>query len=111
MEPTDPLDAGREGAESCAGAAEARGWDRGAAAEFILSYLGRHGPTPGEVLVTEAAKAHTPHDARAFGAVFLSLSRRGLIEKCGYARRAKGHGTHGGLVWRLAVGDAEQGAE
>jgi hypothetical protein len=35
--------------------------------------------------------------------VFLALSRRKLIEKCGHALRAKGHGTAGGLVWRLAA--------
>jgi hypothetical protein len=97
-----PLGAGAMAAESCADAAERRGWDREAAGSFILDYLAEHGPTPGEVLVTKASQGNSPPDARAFGAVFMTLCRRKLIEKCGYTRRSKGHGTHGGLVWRLA---------
>lgn len=104
-DPPDPLEVGRQAAERCAGTAERGGWDRGAAMAFVLAYLARHGPTPGEVLVTEASRAYPPHDARAFGAVFMTLSRRRLIEKCGTCVRAKGHGTAGGIVWRLARAD------
>ena len=41
-------------------------------------------------------------EARAFGAVYASLSRRGLIEKAGTCQRRKGHLTGGGTLWRLA---------
>lgn len=94
-------EAGQQAAEACAASAERQGWDREAAAAFLLDWLARHGPTPGEVLVSEASRLHPPHDGRAFGAVFLRLKRQGLIVDCGHARRAKGHNTHGGLIWRL----------
>lgn len=97
------LEVGVGAANACASNAESKGWDADAAANFVLMWLQSHGPTPGEVLVTEAIGAgHRPHDARAFGVVFLRLKRRGLIESCGYTRRTKGHGTHGGLVWRAS---------
>jgi hypothetical protein len=41
-----------------------------------------------------------PHDARAFGAVFLKLKRMGQIEEAGFVARTKGHGTAGGRLWR-----------
>ena len=94
---------GVESAERCQDAAESRGWDAEGAASFIVAYLAEHGPTAGEVLVTEASKRFTPHDARAFGGVFLRLSRRGRIRKCGSVLRRKGHGTSGGNVWTLVI--------
>jgi hypothetical protein len=102
--PPDPAAAraaGEAAADACAANAARRGWDARAAGEFILAWLRRHGPTAGEVLVTEASRVHRPHDGRAFGAVIAGLSRRKLIEVCGHAPRAKGHGTAGGLVWKL----------
>lgn len=95
------LQTGQANAELCASNAEDRGWDSDSAAEFILDWLRANGPTPGEDLVSEATRRYRPHDARAFGAVFLRLQKQGLIEKCGFGRRRKGHGTHGGVVWRL----------
>jgi hypothetical protein len=94
---------GQTAAQQCQEAAESRGWDSEAAGDFILAWLSRHGPTSGEVLVSEASKIHTPHDGRAFGAVFLRLSKRRLIEKCGHALRAKGRGTSGANIWRLVA--------
>lgn len=75
-----------------------------AAEDFVVDYLRRHGPTPGEV-VTNAAKSSglVPHDDRAFGPVYMRLSRRGLIRKAGQVVRTKGHGTSGGNVWTLVI--------
>lgn len=73
------------------------------AEEFVLAFLERNGETPGE-FITDACKAAgiVPHDDRAFGPVYMALSRRGLIEKVASCQRRKGHGTNGGIVWRLA---------
>lgn len=73
------------------------------AKKFVLFYLGRCGEASSEE-ITDAAKANgiTPPDDRAFGPVYLSLSRRGLIVKAGFCLRKKGHLTSGGNLWRLA---------
>jgi len=75
------------------------------ARQFVLRFLAEHGPTAGEG-VTDACKRAgiRPHDDRAFGAVYLKLSRDRLIEKVGQAIRRKGHGTSGGNVWALVEG-------
>lgn len=104
----DAFEEGARAAEACADAAGRRGWDADAAAQFILAYLRENGPTAGEVLVTEASRDNPPHDGRAFGAVFLKLSRRGAIVKCGHTVRRKGHNGAGGLIWKLA--DAQEAA-
>lgn len=69
---------------------------------YIVQYLEAHGPTAGEVL-TAACKAAgiRPHDDRAFGPVYMTLARRGVIEKVGSVRRELGHGTAGGNIWGL----------
>jgi hypothetical protein len=56
----------------------------------------------GETLV-DVAKAHgaVPHSDRAFGAVFQSLARRGLIRTVGFGLRRKGNGTAGARIWGL----------
>ena len=74
-----------------------------AACAFITAYLLSRGATAGEDL-TDACKRSgiVPHDDRAFGPVYMRLSREGVIEKAGYVPRRKGHGTGGGSVWRLA---------
>lgn len=68
----------------------------------VVRYLTTYGPTAGERL-TAACKAAglVPHDDRAFGPVYFTLARRGVIEKVGDVRRARGHGTAGGTVWAL----------
>ena len=73
------------------------------AKEFALSFLQRGAASGDEI--TEACKAAgiRPHsDDRAFGAVYMQLSREKRIEKCGETIRNKGHGTAGGNLWRLA---------
>jgi hypothetical protein len=100
-----PRDVGEAAAQRCAEAAIRRGWDAAEARRLILDALGDRGPTSGEDLVDLAcARMERPHDARAFGAVFGALSRERRIVKHGHTRRRKGHGTAGGLVWRLAAG-------
>jgi hypothetical protein len=73
------------------------------AKNFIVGYLACHGPTPGEVLTDECKDAGImpPNGDKAFGAVYLALSRRGLIYKTGTCLRRKGHATSGGNVWGL----------
>jgi hypothetical protein len=72
------------------------------AKKHILAHLSVVQTCPGEELVDIAiAKGAKPHDARAFGSVFMSLSRRGLIRKAGYCERKKGHSTAGGIVWGM----------
>jgi len=71
----------------------------------VLAHLGRHGPTSGEDL-TDACKAAglRPHDDRAFGGVFMSLSKRSMpMIVCLRADlvRRHGHGTSGGRLWGL----------
>jgi hypothetical protein len=72
------------------------------ASAFVASYLAAHGSASGED-ITDACKAAgiVPHCDKAFGAVYLGLSRKGIIEKAGYCERRKGNGTAGGILWRL----------
>lgn len=73
------------------------------AAAFVLRYLEQHGRTSGEVLTMECKRAGiVPPDDRAFGGVYLRLSKHGLIVRDGDVRRARGHGTTGGSLWTLA---------
>jgi len=68
---------------------------------FIVSHLREHGATSGEDLTDACKRAGIePHDDRAFGPVFLKLSRDGDIESAGSCERRKGHGTRGGTIWR-----------
>jgi hypothetical protein len=91
--------------EACADKAErTTDFNVDAAGEFILRHLKRRGETPGEILTDLAiAHGHVPHDARAFGQVYRTLARRGLIRCVGYCERTKGHGTAGGRVWASVV--------
>ena len=75
-----------------------------AASNFAIRYLEQNGDSPGED-ITDACKIAgiVPHDDRAFGPVYMSLSRRGVIECKGMVPRRKGHGTSGGKVWGLSV--------
>ncbi len=73
------------------------------ASAFVLGYLREHGATAGEVITDAAVLAGiTAHDTRAFGPVYASLARKGLIVTVGYCMRRRGHGTSGGRVWGLA---------
>jgi hypothetical protein len=70
------------------------------AKKIILDHLSIVQTCPGEELVDIAtAKGAIPHDARAFGSVFMSLSRKNLIRTVGFCERRKGHGTAGGRIW------------
>lgn len=73
---------------------------RARAEAFVLAHLETHGPTSGEELTRQCRDAGlVPHDDRAFGPVYMALSRRGQIVKVGYAPRERGHGTAGGHIW------------
>lgn len=63
---------------------------------------------PGEE-VTLAARAAgiTPHDDRAFGAVYARAIRNGDIRVVGSCPRVRGHGTAGGRLY--APGDGRRG--
>jgi hypothetical protein len=92
--------AGEEGIRAAAESAGPAFLSR--AQNYVVLHLRKHGPTSSEML-TDACKAagiRTAED-RAFGAVYAALSRAGLIEKAGDCKRAKGHGTAGGILWRL----------
>ena len=99
----------REAGEQAAGACLAKA-QRGdpefsvKARAAILAHLRTVGTASGETL-TDIAIAHgaRPHDARAFGGVFQSLSRANLIRTVGFCLREKGHGTAGGRVWAAVV--------
>jgi hypothetical protein len=76
-----------------------------AAVDFVLWYLDRFGPAPGETITDACKRAGIqPHDDRAFGPVYMTLARHERIEKIGSVRRERGHGTSGGNIWRLKVG-------
>lgn len=69
---------------------------------YIIEYLRRHGPTPGEDLTDKCLEIGiVPHNTKAFGGVFLCLSKRGIIYKVDTCLRRKGHATSGGNVWGL----------
>ena len=71
-----------------------------AASARALQLLEMGGPMSGEHL-TIAVKALgiVPRDDRQFGAVYLSLSRKGLIERVGFCKRLRGNSTQGGSIW------------
>jgi len=80
------------------------GFDRKSCADFIVGWLIRHGPLPGEEC-TDQAKKHGfhPHDDRAFGAVYAKLVRTNRIRCAGFCERKKGHGTAGGRIWSAVI--------
>lgn len=91
-------------ANACAAKAQRSDPEFSAKAEAaILAHLRVVGQASGEVLTDIAiASGARPHDARAFGGVFQSMSRRGLIRTVGFCLRSKGHGTAGGRIWGIA---------
>jgi hypothetical protein len=69
---------------------------------FVLRYLKEHGRTSGEVLTMECKRAGiVPHSDKAFGGVYMALSRRGLIVKDGTCQRMRGNNTAGGNIWKV----------
>jgi hypothetical protein len=73
------------------------------AERFTLEYLAGCESASSETITDAARKSGIiPHDDRAFGPVYFSLSRAGKIVKAGVCARKKGHGTSGGTLWRLA---------
>lgn len=103
---TDAIAAGEIGMQRSAEAAERRDPDfRTKATHAMLAHL-RAAPlrrAAGEDLVDAAlAAGAVPPDARAFGGIFLALSRRNVI-RClrSDLPRKRGHGTTGGKLWEL----------
>jgi hypothetical protein len=101
----DAIAAGDRGMSLCVARAERSDplfSERAAAA--MLEHLRLVGQCSGEVLTDVArAKGAVPINGdRAFGAVFKSLARRGVIRCVGYCLRTKGHGTSGGRLWAIA---------
>ena len=94
--------AGQAAAEACtAKAARVSGFDTAAARAAVLELLSDGVARSGEQLVDHCLRLGiVPHDARAFGSVFGTLARKGLIEAVGHAARRKGHGTSGARMWR-----------
>jgi hypothetical protein len=100
----DAIAAGDEAMAACAAKAERVNPEFSRKAEeAILAHLRIVGQCSGEVL-TDVARARGAecHDARAFGPIFKSLARRGLIRHVDYCLRTKGHGTAGGRIWGIA---------
>lgn len=100
--------AGEAAGQRCLANAEAESTGFAQAAEAaILRHLRVVRRAPGEDLTSIAkASGAVPHDDRAFGPVFGSMSRRKLIRTAGFCMRSKGHGTAGGRIWELVEGDA-----
>lgn len=69
---------------------------------FVIDYLTQHPNGAHGEDITDACKnaGIIPHDDRAFGPVYMRLSRMGLIQKIAHAPRAKGHATSGGNIWQ-----------
>ena len=102
----DAIAAGRAGMQLSQDAAERR--DPNFSARAQQAFIAHLQAAPlhqasGEDLVDAAlAAGAVPDDSRAFGGVFLALSRRGVI-RClrSDLPRRRGHGTSGGKLWGL----------
>jgi hypothetical protein len=110
-QPAPPAEAGMAAAAACLAKAEqTAGFDAGRAREAVLALLADGQPRSGEELVDHCQRiGMVPHDARAFGAVIGTLSRRGLIEAVGQTNRRKGHNTAGATVWRITGRESTNG--
>lgn len=98
--------AGEAAAEACTAKAErVAAFDSGSARAAVLELLSDGVARSGEQIVDHCLRLGiVPHDARAFGSVFGTLARKGLIEAVGHAARRKGHGTSGARMWRATNG-------
>lgn len=94
---------GAAAAEACAAKAERTApFSTEDAKAAVLELLADGRPRTGEELVDHCMRLGiVPHDQRAFGAVFRSLSGAGRIIAVGSSERKKGHGTAGARVWRI----------
>lgn len=73
------------------------------ATAFVLAYLADHGPTSGEVVTAACVAAGIdPGELRAFGQVYLRLSKAGKIVVVGSCKRMRGNGCNGASIWGLA---------
>lgn len=101
----DAIAAGQRGMTQATEAAERRDpLFREKAEAVMLRHLStRHDRSAWGEDLTDIARAHgcTPPDDRAFGAVFQSLARRGLIRCVEFGVRRKGRGTAGARRWAL----------
>ncbi len=74
------------------------------ARRFVIDYLRSNTQASGEEITDACKRAGIiPHSDKAFGPVYLALSRRGIIEICGSVKRLRGHGCSGGNLWRLKL--------
>jgi hypothetical protein len=101
----DAIAAGEQGMQRCTEKAESLGFSTDAARAFVLNWLAEYGPSWSEAIV-DGAKATaradlTPHEDRAYGSVFSSLSRQHRIRCVEYGLRVKGNGTAGARRWSL----------
>lgn len=103
----DAIAAGQVGMAQATDAAEKRDPDfRTKAERAMVAHLSTRPDRSawGEDL-TDIARAHgcAPKDDRAFGAVFQSLARRGVIRCVEFGVRRKGRGTAGARRWALCL--------
>ncbi|MFV0673643.1 hypothetical protein [Variovorax sp. tm] len=67
---------------------------------FIVEYVQQRGQVPGESATLAAVNSGiSPKDQRAFGPVYATALRRGLIHVVGYVPRIRGHGSAGGKLY------------
>lgn len=101
----DAIAQGETAMQACTRKAEGLGFNTESARSFVLNFLNEFGPSWGEDMVTAAEGVGrsdlTVHDARAWGAVFSSLSRRGRIRCVEIGMRTKGNGTAGARKWAI----------
>jgi len=77
---------------------------RARALQFIVAYIRQQGEARGEDATNAAVLAGIePPDARAFGPVYQTAIRQGLIRVVGYVPRVRGHGSMGGKLYRAGA--------
>jgi hypothetical protein len=78
-------------------------WSEQAMAFILKAMVGKSSVT-GEDLVDQCKKAGIlpPTTDRAFGPIFMSLSKKGVIRRIGFEARRKGHAAPGASMWTLA---------
>jgi len=80
---------------------------RAKALDFIVAYIRQQGEARGEDATNAAVLAGIkPRDQRAFGPVYKTAIKRGLIRVVGYVPRVRGHGSAGGKMYAAGQGAA-----